>query len=187
MERKPLFLYALCGSQRAASTNRLLLETLRDHAPEGVTIEICDLIGDLPIFNPDHEGENTPDIVARLGAKMRAADGVIVACPEYAHGLPGGLKNALDWLVSRDEVPLKPVMIAHASHRGDFALEQLTEVLKTMSFRLVDEAFLRVSLLGKIKAARADSIGESLRNGAVHRALSAFCEAIIAGSDAPPR
>lgn len=187
MERKPLFLYALCGSQRAASTNRLLLEAMRDNAPEGVTIEICDLIGDLPIFNPDLEGENTPEIVERLAAKMREADGVIVACPEYAHGLPGGLKNALDWLVSRDEVPFKPVMIAHASHRGDFALEQLTEVLKTMSLLLVDEAFLRVPLLGKTEAARADSVSECLRNGALDRALSAFCQTIIAGNDVSSR
>src|SRR5258708_2149796 len=139
----PLFLYALCGSQRSASTSRRLLEVLRDLAPAGVTIEICDLIGDMPVFNPDNEGERTPGIVNALAEKIAGADGLIVSCPEYAHGIPGGFKNALDWLVSRDEVPFKPVMFAHASHRGDLVLELLTDVLSTMSLRIVPEAFVR--------------------------------------------
>ncbi|WP_431320476.1 NADPH-dependent FMN reductase [Rhizobium sp. YTU87027] len=175
---KPLFLYALCGSQRKASTNRRLLEALRDNAPVGVSIEICELIGDLPIFNPDREGENTPAIVKEFAAKIRACDGIIVACPEYAHGLPGGLKNALDWLVSRDEVPFKPVMIAHASHRGDFALEQLTEVLKTMSLHLVDEALLRVSLLGKPEDIQTVVLAGNVESGLLVSALVKFCAAI---------
>lgn len=175
---KPLFLYALCGSQRKASTNRRLLEALRDNAPAGVSVEICELIGELPIFSPDREGENTPTIVERFAAKIRACGGIIVACPEYAHGLPGGLKNALDWLVSRDEVPFKPVMIAHASHRGDFALEQLAEVLKTMSFDLVDDAFLRISLLGKSEDAQASVLAENMESGRLLSALVKFCAAI---------
>ncbi|KRB51885.1 FMN reductase [Rhizobium sp. Root708] len=178
---KPLFLYALCGSQRKASTNRRLLEALRDNAPDGVAIEISKLIGELPIFNPDREGEKTPAIVEALAAKIRSADGIIVACPEYAHGLPGGLKNALDWLVSRDEVPFKPVMIAHASHRGDFALEQLTEVLRTMSLRVVDEAFLRISLLGKADDAQAATLADFSENERLSTAIAEFRDAISGG------
>lgn len=175
---KPLFLYALCGSQRKASTNRRLLEALRDNAPAGVSIEICELICELPIFNQDREGENTPAVVEEFAAKVRACDGIVIACPEYAHGLPGGLKNALDWLVSRDEVPFKPAMIAHASHRGDFVLEQLTEVLKTMSFRLVDEAFLRISLLGKSQDVQAAVLAVSAASNLLLSTLVKFCAAI---------
>lgn len=175
---KPLFLYALCGSQRKASTNRRLLEALRDNAPAGVSVKICEMIGELPIFNPDREGENTPAVVEEFAARVRACDGIIIACPEYAHGLPGGLKNALDWLVSRDEVPFKPAMIAHASHRGDFALEQLIEVVKTMSFRLVDEAFLRISLLGKSEDVQAGVLTESVESSLLVSALVKFCAAI---------
>jgi NAD(P)H-dependent FMN reductase len=175
---KPLFLYALCGSQRKVSTNRQLLEALRDHAPKGVTFEICDLIGDLPIFNPDLEGEAMPEIVRRFAAYIREADGIVIACPEYAHGVPGGLKNALDWLVSGEEVPFKPVMIAHASHRGDFVLEQLGEVLRTMSFSLVSDAFLRVGLLGKTDSARATCLRECSESGLLTAALAKFCDAI---------
>ncbi|QFY61406.1 NAD(P)H-dependent oxidoreductase [Rhizobium grahamii] len=178
---KPFVLYALCGSQRKASTNRRLLEALRDNAPAGVAIEISELIGELPIFNSDREGENTPAIVEAFAAKIGAADGLIVACPEYAHGLPGGLKNALDWLVSRDEVPFKPVMIVHASHRGDFALEQLTEVLRTMSLRLVDEAFLRIPLLGKSDDAQVAMLGGLSESERLSTAIAEFRSAICSG------
>ena len=105
MSSRSQLVYALCGSQRRNSTNRSLLEAIRDSAPEGVDVEICGLIELLPIFNPDLEGDATPDVVERFASKIGMADGVIIACPEYAHGLPGGLKNALDWLVSRDEAP----------------------------------------------------------------------------------
>src|SRR5262249_3081104 len=136
MDHRPLRFYALCGSRRRASTSLALLDALSQVAPEGMTIELCDLIGDLPIFSPDNEGAKTPAIVETFAARIAAADGLIVACPEYVHGMPGGFKNALDWLVSSDEVPFKPVMIAHASHRGDQMLAQLIDVLTTMSLRL---------------------------------------------------
>lgn len=140
---------AISGSLRAASSNTTLLKALAIQAPVDVEIEVCDLIGTLPIFNPDMEGDETPSSVLALAEKVHAADGLIIACPEYAHGIPGGLKNALDWLVSRDEVPFKPVMLAHASHRGQFVLEALSEVLRTMSLDIVEAAFLQVPLLGK--------------------------------------
>jgi chromate reductase len=173
MIHKQLTFYALCGSQRRASTNRALLEALRAAASDHIKIEICQLIGDLPIFNPDREGEHTPEIVETFAAGIRAADGLIIASPEYAHGIPGGLKNALDWLVSRDEVPFKPVMIAHSSHRGELVLAQLTDILTTMSLVLVTEAFVRVPLVGKSKEAQhallADTGSKALLEAALHQ------------------
>lgn len=180
-----LFLYALCGSQRRASSNRLLLQALRDNAPDGVVIEISEAIGDLPIFNPDHEGRATPDSVIAFAEKVGAADGLIVACQEYAHGIPGGLKNALDWLVSREEVPGKPVMIAHASHRGDHVLAQLDEVLRTMSCRMVAEAFLRVPLLGKTAVEQRLVLEEATQRASLSAALTAFTQAIASHASAP--
>ncbi|MFS8050004.1 NADPH-dependent FMN reductase [Rhizobium sp. BR 314] len=180
MTLRPLFLYALCGSQRQASASRRLLEALRLGCPEGITIEICDLIGDLPIFNPDNEGERTPAIVEEFARKIRQADGLIVSCPEYAHGMPGGFKNALDWLVSRDEVPFKPLMFAHASHRGDLVLEQLAEVLRTMSLRIVEEAFLRLPIAGKSDEVQTDILSEARDSGLLLASLSRFEGAISA-------
>lgn len=120
-----------------------------------------------------------PASVLALAAKIRAADGLIVSSPEYAHGIPGGLKNAVDWLVSRDEIPHKPVMLVHASHRGDDALAALTEVLKTISVRLMDESFFRINLLGKSPEQRAAVLAEPEVQAMLSEKLRRFADAII--------
>ncbi|RVC58158.1 NAD(P)H-dependent oxidoreductase, partial [Mesorhizobium sp. M4B.F.Ca.ET.088.02.2.1] len=74
---------------------------------------------------------------------------VIVSCPEYAHGVPGGLKNALDWLVSRDAAVAKPAMLVHASPRSLYARAALSEIMRTMSFVLFEETALEIVLIGK--------------------------------------
>lgn len=143
---------AISGSLRAVSTNVALLDALARAAPDGLTVSRYCGLEALPIFNPDREGEATPAAVLDWANAVAACDGLVVACPEYAHGIPGGLKNALDWLVSRFEIPGKPVMIAHSSHRGEHVLAALREVLTTMSVDLVEEAFVRIPLVGKTTA-----------------------------------
>lgn len=112
-------------------------------------MSIYEGLGSLPMFNPDDEGERTPPEVARLIEAVVNADGLVIACPEYAHGVPGGLKNALDWLVSSDAPVGKPVMLVHASPRSMFLRAALREILKTMSLAVFDGAELEVSLIGK--------------------------------------
>jgi chromate reductase, NAD(P)H dehydrogenase (quinone) len=162
-------LLAISGSLRRASTNSALLGAFRANAPEGVTIVITSVIGDLPIFNPDLEGDLTPPSVLRWAEEVRVSDGMIIACPEYAHGIPGGLKNALDWLVSRDEIPHKPVMLVSASHRGDHVRAALAEVLRTMSLSLVPEPIFAVPLLGK----KADELERILTSAEAREAMVA--------------
>lgn len=145
-------------------------------------MKICDLIGEMPIFNPDNEGERTPPIVLEFAAKIGRADGLVISCPEYAHGIPGGFKNALDWLVSRDEVPFKPLMFAHASHRGDLVLAQLTEVLQTMSLHIVADAFVRLPVAGKSDETQAAMLLEARENGLLSGSLSRFAQTIAATS-----
>ena len=144
-----MMLLGLSGSLRRVSTNSALLRALAENAPAGVTLEISDLIGELPIFNPDREGEFTPSTVEAFGRSIREADGLVFASPEYAHGIPGGIKNALDWMVSRDEISDKPALIVRASTRSDYALSALEEVLRTMSLRLKPEIGFSVHLLGR--------------------------------------
>jgi NAD(P)H-dependent FMN reductase len=150
-------LLGLSGSLRRVSTNTALLRALADNAPAGVTLEISGLIGELPIFSPDREGELTPPAVLAFGHSIREADGLVFASPEYAHGIPGGIKNALDWMVSRDEIPNKPALIVRASTRSDYAVSALQEVLRTMSLRLKPEIGYSVNLLGRA-AERMDEI-----------------------------
>jgi len=144
-----MHILGISGSLRAGSGNSALLRALRDNAPPDCQIAIYDGIGALPIFNPDEEGDSTPPEARRLIEAVTSADGIIVACPEYAHGVPGGLKNALDWLVSGEAAVGKPAMLAHASPRSLFARAALREIMKTMSFDLFDGAELEVALLGR--------------------------------------
>lgn len=85
------------GSLRRASYNKALLRAAQDLAPERLRIEIHDLAG-VPLFNEDVEAEGVPQAVTELRRAIAAADGLLIAVPEYNHGVPGILKNAIDWL-----------------------------------------------------------------------------------------
>lgn len=97
---------AISGALRKASTNTGLLRALREVAPEGVEVEVATLHG-IPLYDGDVEAaEGKPEAVKALDAKIRAADGVVIATPEYNFSIPGVLKNASDWL-SRGGSPLR--------------------------------------------------------------------------------
>lgn len=87
---------AFAGSLRQDSYNRALLRVARDDAPEALAITLFDLI-DLPLYNADVEAEGDPPPVAEFKAAVDAADGVLIATPEYNHGVPAVTKNAIDW------------------------------------------------------------------------------------------
>ena len=96
----------ITGSLRKASSNTGLLRALAEMAPSHVTIEIATLHG-IPLFNEDDEAANgKPQAVKTLDQKIRAADGIVIACPEYNFSVPGVLKNATDWL-SRGGSPFR--------------------------------------------------------------------------------
>ncbi|MER9902323.1 NADPH-dependent FMN reductase [Mesorhizobium sp. M0130] len=173
-----LNILAISGSLRAASTNSALVAALAQNAPPDCHVAAYDGLGRLPIFNPDDEGERTPSQAAALIDAVTAADGVIVSCPEYAHGVPGGLKNALDWLVSRDAAVGKPAMLVHASPRSLFARAALAEVMRTMSFALYEEAALEIALLGKRPPEVEEILAEPASRQTMRDALSAFAEFI---------
>ena len=135
---------------------------------------IYDGLGRLPIFNPDDEGERTPPTGATLIDAVTGADGVIVSCPEYAHGVPGGLKNALDWLVSRDAAVGKPAMLVHASPRSLISRAALGEIMRTMSFDLHDGPELEIALLGKKPVEIAGILAEAANIERMQNALAGF-------------
>jgi chromate reductase, NAD(P)H dehydrogenase (quinone) len=139
---------AISGSLRSQSSNTTLLRAAAMLAPE---IEIYDRIGDLPHFNPDLDGEGAapPPAVKDLRDRVEAAAAVIICSPEYAHGVPGSLKNALDWLVSVTVLSDKPVALINASPRSLFAQAQLAETLRTMAARVLADASVAVPLSGK--------------------------------------
>ena len=143
-----LRILAISGSLRVVSSNTAILRAMSILAPDRVEIILYDQLADLPYFNPDLDGEAIlpPPTVLELRSRIGRADGILISSPEYAHGVPGVLKNALDWLVSSLEFPGKPVALINASPRATHAQAALTEILKTMSARLIAEASIAVPL-----------------------------------------
>ncbi|PBC83831.1 MULTISPECIES: NADPH-dependent FMN reductase [unclassified Streptomyces] len=135
-------LLALSGSLRARSSNGAVLRSALAFW-DGPTATAD--IGALPHFNPDLDGEDaTPTApVAALRAQVATADALLIVSPEYAHGVPGVLKNALDWLVSSGECVSKPVAVITASPSptgGDHANAQLREILRMMTGEVIQAA-----------------------------------------------
>jgi NAD(P)H-dependent FMN reductase len=138
---------AVSGSARRLSTNTALLRALQAVAPDGITVQVYESIGDLPVFSPDREGAALPDGVQHFQQAIADCDGLILSSPEYVRGIPGGLKNAIDWLVSGDQVVGKPIALVHASHRGDDMLAALRTVLSTISSNFTDSLFFRLPVM----------------------------------------
>jgi chromate reductase len=141
---------AVCGSLRLRSSNRALLLAAEKYAPEGMAVTIFESIRDLPHFDPDIDGPerdpvDRPEGVLRLRGGLAVSDAMLISTPEYAHGLPGSLKNALDWLVSDPVMVGKPVALIYGSTgEANHAQEHLKEILATMSAVVVSDAIVSV-------------------------------------------
>lgn len=138
---------ALSGSLRAASTNTLLLSVVARLSPDECTVLVYANLGELPLFNPDRETENLP-AVTELKNHISAADAVIIASPEYAHGISGVMKNALDWMVGNESFVNKPVAFLNAAPRAIHAQHALRETLSMMSAHIIEAACISVPILG---------------------------------------
>jgi chromate reductase len=168
----------LCGSLRARSSNRSLLQAYAHLVPAGVGVrfEHYDRLAELPHFNPDLDGDDqsVPAEVARLREKVTGAHAIVISTPEYAHALPGSFKNALDWLVSEPAFAGKPVVILHAARGSTWALDSLREVLATMSARIVDAACVTLPLGSN----RLDEAAMLARED-IHQPLAASMDALL--------
>ena len=140
---------AISGSLRALSFNTAALQAAVALAPAGLEIVIYTGLGDLPHFNPDLDTDEPPAIVKALRLEVGRSDGLLIASPEYAHGVSGAFKNALDWLVSCVELPNKPVALINTSQRAIHAQAHLREILTTMSARLIGRASVTLPLMGR--------------------------------------
>ena len=142
---------AICGSLRAASSNLSALQALQTLAPPGVEVRIYRALDSLPHFNPDLDSEQapaTPAAVRELRRLVGECQAIVICSPEYAHGVAGSLKNALDWLVSCLEFPGKPVALINTAPRATHAQAALAETLRTMSAQLLADACVTLPLSG---------------------------------------
>lgn len=171
----------ISGSLRGTSSNKALLLAAGRLAPAGAHVALFDGIGDLPHFNPDLDVDPPPSAVARWRAALSGADAVLLSSPEYVHGVPGALKNALDWIVSSGELGGKPLALINTS-RSSFAEPQLREILATMETRIVPAASITLHLWTN----RLD-VDAIVANERVAGALRAAVAALVAATAEDPR
>lgn len=149
----------ISGSLQARSSNRAVLELARRLARDAEVV-VFPSVGVLPHFDPDLERDGVPPAVGDFRATVLAADGLLLASPEYAHGIPGSLKNALDWLVGSGELYDKPVAILSASPRANGATHlrsMLETTLRAQGARVVASATIGVPTGTDVEAEPADS------------------------------
>jgi chromate reductase, NAD(P)H dehydrogenase (quinone) len=171
---------AISGSLRAKSSNTSALEAMRlIGAIAGVAVELFDGLADLPPFNPDLDTDEPPAIIEAFRAEIGRCDGLLISTPEYAHGMPGVLKNALDWLVGSLEFAGTPVALIHCSPLSIHVLPQLREVLRTMSAEIVEDASIILDLSGPGRSLDATGIvADPGLSDQLRSTLSRFVQAI---------
>lgn len=143
----PIAILLVSGSLRAESTNTALLRTAQSRTPEGIVTLLYEGLGDLPHFNPDDdvEGQELPPAAAELRTLLEQCDAILFCTPEYAGGLPGSLKNLLDWTVGGGTLDKAVAWInAAAPGRGEGAHAELRSVLTYTSTDIVDGSCTRI-------------------------------------------
>ncbi|WP_400770951.1 NADPH-dependent FMN reductase [Methylosinus sporium] len=176
-------LLAISGSLRANSSNTSALEAMARLAPAGVKVVLFEGLAGLPHFNPDLDrseaSDSLPREVRELRREVGLSDGLLICSPEYAHGVAGSLKNALDWLVGSLEFPGKPVALINAAPRAVHSDAQLREILATMSACLIEDASVTAPIAGVGRNLDANGIvSDPDLSDQLGEALRAFIEAI---------
>ena len=164
-KRKTISIVAISGSLKSTSSNTNILKALGGLAPKNVVITIVEGLDTFPFFNPEKEEGNSS--VIKLRQQIKEADGVIISTPEYAFGVPGVLKNALDFLVSSGELNEKPVAAISASPMytgGEKALASLLLTLGALGSKMNGESAISI---GNIKN-KMSKTGEIIDEGTIH-------------------
>jgi chromate reductase len=142
MENIKIKILAISGSLRQGSSNNVIIKIVARMAPADVDFEIYDGLAEIPAFN-DIDNKPADDFRRRV----READGIFICTPEYAFGVPGALKNALDWTVSTGDFDKKPVALVTASSVGDKGHASLLNTLTALSADVIPEATLLISFI----------------------------------------
>lgn len=169
---------AISGSTREKSTNLNLIYALKELSKEIFEIDIFTKIADLPHFNPDLDIDPAPQKIYEFRKKIKRAEGILICTPEYAMGVPGTLKNAIDWTVTSAEFSKKPVALITASSMGQKAHASLLETLKIIESNITDDTHLLISFAKtKINSDPVISDKETLEQ--VEKLITSFSNLII--------
>jgi chromate reductase len=181
---KNISILAICGSLRAVSLNRAALGAAAQLAPAGISLHLYEGIGQLPLFNPDIDQAGGPQ-VDDWRSRIDAADALLIGSPEYAHGITGVMKNALDWAVSMETFPGKPVALLNTSPRATHAQDSLHEILTTMSARIIAQASISLPLQGSGLDTAAAVLARADLAASLEAALLALAQAVRQGAGSP--
>jgi NAD(P)H-dependent FMN reductase len=166
---------AICGSTRAASSNLNVIHAIARLAHDRFSVQLYSGLEQLPQFNPDRDTEEAPAEVADLRKQLRAADGVLICTPEYALGVPGALKNAIDWTVSSMEFSKKPVALITASLSGEKAHQSLLGTLLIIESRMTQDSQLLISAV-RTKLGRDATINDEATREGVDKLIRSLVE-----------
>ncbi|HTN00027.1 MAG TPA: NAD(P)H-dependent oxidoreductase [Pedobacter sp.] len=142
-----LKILAISGSTRKSSSNLNLIKAIADLTSATFEVNVFDGLTDLPHFNPDVDNENVAEEVTDFRRQLSAADGILICTPEYAIGVPGTLKNAIDWTVSSMEFSKKPVALITASLSGEKAHQSLLGTLLIIEAKMTTDTQLLISFV----------------------------------------
>ena len=150
MLKAKIKILAISGSLRANSSNSIILEAMEKMIPANVDFFIYKGLGSLPQFD---DPEQTPIAVSVWRNHLQEADAVLICTPEYAFGVPGSLKNALDWTVSSGELVNKPLALITASTGGEKAHAAFLQIFTALSAKIPEGGALLISYVrSKINA-----------------------------------
>jgi chromate reductase len=161
----------ICGSLRASSSNSAIIKVVAAMSPADVEFTFFEGLGDLPHFN---DSPVIPPQVEKFQQILKEADGVFICTPEYAFGVPGSLKNALDWTVGTGDFVDKPVALVTASSAGDKAHASLLQTLTAISANIVEGGTLLIPFV----RAKLNEKGE-VKDPATMEALKNVLDALV--------
>ena len=168
---------AISGSTRKSSSNLNLIKGIADLTSEIFITTIFDGLSGLPHFNPDLDNENVPEQVTNFRRQLREADGILICTPEYAIGVPGTLKNAIDWTVSSMEFSKKPVALITASLSGEKAHNSLLGTLLIIEAKMTTDTQLLISSV-KTKVSSESKIIDHETLNSINKLIQSLIEMI---------
>ncbi len=179
-----IHILAICGSTRQSSSNLSLLAAIVDLYRDELHISVFQNIDSLPHFNPDLDNEHPPESIAEFRMQLKEADGVLISTPEYAMGVPGTLKNAIDWTVSSMEFSGKPTALITASSAGQRGHAALMETLKVIEANIPDGSQLIVPFI-KTKV-NGNTITDEVIRQQIKNVIDSFIATILRKEDTDP-
>ena len=168
---------AISGSTRADATSNYLINAIANLYDEELNITLFKNIAALPNFNPDDDNETAAQSVVDFRQQIQKADGVIICTPEYAHGVPGALKNAIDWTVSSADFYEKPTALITASTDGSYGHRAMLEILKAIGAGSAEKLQLLISFI-KTKVNKDMKITHAGTLSAVKKLMQDFIETL---------